>query len=391
MIKHILKLLWNQKSKYFTIFIEQVFVTIILMLCIVSIANSYAKYNDPGILNTDQNVLFGYMIPRESLADFNPDDLAQSMTAINMNLKKQPYMRSITKSMFLTPYLRPGGNYFIDSISIDEKKFECYFKFADSFAGEVFTPEIKDGRWLTDEKLDDGSFQTVITQQFMDAAGWSNAIGKKFSFYGRDYTIVGIIEGAKQQPFEPSPVSAILPIEIYGNSFFIEYVAKVTNNEKGTFFNDFYKEFRRYITKKEIEPIISDINVWKQKTMLPVLTSIILQSVPTFFLLIFSFIGTFGLFWLNSKKRVKEFALRIALGSTSQRLLGFIITESLIITSLAIFPALLISMFIYEFSFIHIVSVLFTFLIMITFSLISAWYPAWKISKTNPAEALQYE
>jgi ABC-type lipoprotein release transport system permease subunit len=69
-----------------------------------------------------------------------------------------------------------------------------------------------------------------------------------------------------------------------------------------------------------------------------------------------------------------------------------IISESLLITSFAMFPSLLLSFLIYDYASIADATAIFTTVcIMLLFSVISAWYPAWKVSKVNPAEALQYE
>ena len=49
--------------------------------------------------------------------------------------------------------------------------------------------------------------------------------------------------------------------------------------------------------------------------MFDVVSNVAMRAIPTAFLLLFAFIGTFGLFWLNSKKRKVEFAFAFGGGS----------------------------------------------------------------------------
>jgi ABC-type antimicrobial peptide transport system permease subunit len=68
-----------------------------------------------------------------------------------------------------------------------------------------------------------------------------------------------------------------------------------------------------------------------------------------------------------------------------------VIGESVLITGIAFIPALALSLFIYEYTIIHVIAVGITVLTLLLFSVISAWYPARIASKVNPSEALQYE
>ena len=113
--------------------------------------------------------------------------------------------------------------------------------------------------------------------------------------------------------------------------------------------------------------------------------------MPAFFLFIFAFIGTFGLFWLQSKKRLKEYALQLALGATRRDLMKMVLGESLLISVMASIPSVLLAFFIYDFTVENIAAVVTTILLMCLFSLFSAWYPAYRISRVNPAEVLHYE
>lgn len=113
--------------------------------------------------------------------------------------------------------------------------------------------------------------------------------------------------------------------------------------------------------------------------------------IPTSFLLIFTFIGTFGLFWLYSTKRRKEFALRLVVGSTVGGLHRFVILESFVLTVLALLLGLGLFVFVYPLQFVPMLALGSAVVIMIIFSMFSAWWPAYRVSRVNPVEAMREE
>ena len=62
MIGHILKMLWQERKKYAGVLMEQVLIFIILMVSMVALFGAIDKYREPGLLNTDDVVVFGYML-----------------------------------------------------------------------------------------------------------------------------------------------------------------------------------------------------------------------------------------------------------------------------------------------------------------------------------------
>jgi ABC-type antimicrobial peptide transport system permease subunit len=395
-MKQALKMVWNQRRSYYGIFTEQVLVAVILMLSVVSVSEAIKKYKTPGMLNVENTYMIGYMFG----AGVQPDvmkNTGQSMNVIIENLRKLPYVTAITKGYNLTPYMKNDEYYYYvsDSISIDDKRFRCVIKVSDEFAASILNPDMEEGVWIENHALPDGSIPAVITRQFADKAGWSSSIGKKInSRSSTTYTVVGVVSGLKQEPFMPSPVAIVTPyylLEKNSNAFLSENMAKIKAGMEKEFIATFNNEFKRLISDKNVEPLINDMqslkSIWMSSSILPVA----LQGIPTLFLFIFAFIGTFGLYWMSAQKRLKEFALRIALGSTKSRLIRVVTSESLLITCLAVLPALLLSFFIYEYTAVHVVAIGATIGVMLLFSAISAWYPAWKVSRVNPAEALQYE
>jgi ABC-type antimicrobial peptide transport system permease subunit len=395
MIKQILKILWKQRRSHLGIFIEQLLVTMVLMLATVSVAEMVKKYKTPGILNIDNTFFFGYMYS-ETIQPEEKEKIRQCMNIIIENLRKLPFVEAIGNSSNLVPYMKNDRFYYelSDSIYIDGKQFLTVIKISDEFGATVLKPEMEEGLWLENHDLSDGSASAVITRQFADKAKWTNAVGKKLTVKGRNYTVTGVVAGLKQEPFIPSPVAMVIPQYLssqYNRNLNYESVARIKAGMEQEFIDAFYNEFQRLISDERVEPLLHEMQSMKGTWMSASVLEITLQSIPTVFLFIFAFIGTFGLSWMLSRRRLKEFALRIALGSTKKQLMNIVIGESLLITCIAMIPALLLSFFIYEYTIVHIIGISTTICIMLLFSIISAWYPAWKVSRVNPAEALQYE
>jgi hypothetical protein len=394
MIACMLKMLWNRRRNYYGIFVEQLLVAIILMLSIVSLSEAVKKYTIPGMLHVKNTVFIGYMFNRANQPEENPE---QNMKTITENIKKLPFVESVSASFNFIPYLRNDWiyeYYLSDSVHIDDKHFKTIIKETDEFAADVFKIRMEEGVWFENRALPDGSAPTVITRQFADKAGWTSCTGKKLTLNARIYTITGVVEGLKQEPFIPSPVAIVVPqyLAIGHNAHGgYEYAARIKPGYQKDFFQAFEKEFKRVFSSKEVEPLMHDMQAMKDTWVSFSVLDIALQCIPTVFLFIFAFIGTFGLYWMVSRKRMKEFALHLAIGSIKRQLMFLVIGESLLVTFIAIIPALLLSYFIYEYTWVHVIGVSITVLVMLLFSFISAWYPAWAVSRVNPAEALQYE
>ena len=61
MRKFLLKMIWNRRNKVWEILVEQFFIVMVLMLCLGSLFSALKKYNDPGLLNTDNTFVFSCM------------------------------------------------------------------------------------------------------------------------------------------------------------------------------------------------------------------------------------------------------------------------------------------------------------------------------------------
>jgi hypothetical protein len=361
------------------------------MLSVVSVFEAVKKYNTPGMLDVENTYYVGQMF--ESDVPWKErENMFLTMDVIIENIKKLPYVKAVTRGVNLVPYLKDTKDYATmgDSIRIDDKQFMVTFKTSDEFGASVLNVEMEEGTWFESSVLPDGSLPVVITHQFADKAGWSKATGKKIPFGSKYLTVTGVAAGLKEESFVPSPVAMVAPaFASRGQNF--ENLVRIEPGKEREFIEAYNREFRRLISSQNVEPLINYMPSVKRMLVSQSVLSIALQGIPTLFLFVFAFIGTFGLCRMNAQKRMKEYALRIALGSTPKRLMTIVIGESLLITAIAVMPALLLSFFIYDYTPVHVIAVVFTVLVMLLFSLVSAWYPAWKVSRVNPAEALQYE
>lgn len=396
MIRHLITLLWNSRRKFIGIIVEQALVFIVLTICMVTLFDMIRQYREPGLLDTENVVLFGFMADQTMARDKEKcREINQAVDACIGNMRQWDNVESTSESLSLVPYLREPGFYHTDSVMISGNKFQAEVKFADIDAQQVFNIEMEEGEWLP--TLPNRARPAVITRKLADQVGSNyNLIGAQFSDKRNiTYTITGIVSGIKESVFAPSGPGVIIPKEKTAYNAFSRYreiCARVKPGQVEEFCNASYLEFQRLVPYfNEIEFIIRDMGIFKAKNMFPATSRLKLLFIPTLFLLIFAFIGTLGLLMLNVKKRAQEFGIHRAVGASSIQLLWWMVVQSLLLTLIASIPGIILSFFIFSVTATHLLAILTAVGAMLVFSLVSAYYPAWQITKINPAVVLHQE
>ena len=67
----------------------------------------------------------------------------------------------------------------------------------------------------------------------------------------------------------------------------------------------------------------------------------------------------------------------------------FVVSESLLLSVLALLPGMVLFCFVYPFDPVHLSALGCACLVMILFSVFSAWWPAYKVARVNPVEAMR--
>ena len=382
------KITWSQRNNLIGIFVEQLVVIFVLMVCTVSLSATLKKYFAPGRLDTDGQFFVSFM-PLQSVAQ---EKINKEMEFMLNELRAIPYVEGVSVNSNLTPHLRPSEYYANDSVAINGQKLQVHLKWADKAALDMFDIPLKEGSWFAENRqvLADGSVPVIVSQQFMDDIPHETGIARKLTFKNKEYTIIGIVEGVKEGSFSLPLPTVIFPFEEMPDNV-QECIVKVKSQYRKDFYAECLRIFNKLDIKNEAELVVADIRLYSEGNSLNDKLGIAVQTLPVFFLFTFAFIGTFALFWIRSQKKAKEYALMIALGRTPDQMRKSVILESLAVTLLAAVPALIIAFFIYEWTWLHVIAIGCTILIMILFAVFSAWYPAYKVSRINPAEVLHYE
>lgn len=121
-----------------------------------------------------------------------------------------------------------------------------------------------------------------------------------------------------------------------------------------------------------------------------------------FFFVFNVFIGLMGTFWFRTRHRRSEIALRMAMGSSRNKIRGQLLGEGLLLLVVAAIPALIIcvNMVVADVTFTEatdagwgrfLVTTFTVFCLMALMVIAGIWYPASKAMKVHPAEALHDE
>lgn len=398
MIRNIFKILWNDRSRYTGILIEQILVFIVLMVSLVSLFVAVKQYREPGLVSADSRVMFSCLLHQRGIgmSGEQREKVSKGMDAIVESLRSVSYVEAITESVMMVPYMRTDKDYHMigDTIREGDKRVWTLFKASDAEARKVFEPQLREGKWISDRMLEDGSAQAVVTCQLGEQLEWESAVGRKIRMKGINFTIVGVLEGWKHHVFSESCPVLIAPIsccEDYLDNIYQEYCVKIKPGYQYDFFGLLNKEFQRLGLDKSASLMFDEMAGMEKDSMSEMVSSIVMQMIPTIFLVFFAFIGTFGLCWLTAKKRRKEFALRLVMGSTRKKLIRYVVSESLLISVLAALPGILLACLVYDGNMVQVFAIGVTFVLMVLFSAFSAWYPAFQVSKMNPIDVLREE
>ncbi len=389
MIRQILILLWNRRRQMVWVYLEQMLVFIIMLFCFSTISDVLSRYFAPGKVVFNDVAVIGYQ-PMNNVPQ-NSDDrkaYSQQFKTLVQVIEQSPGVAYISHGT--VPFNSPFS--YTDSILFTQEKYHTSYDYCDENYFKMFGLRLLSGQWLSNREPEDGIPTAVVTQKLAERiGGGKDVLGKTVHICNRDFRIVGILEAFKRRDTREPDATIFLPA----------YLSDSGDNEvliqckKGMFSDvssEYLKLFHQHYSSDEVIPLCAELESLRGLFKFTDFLEAYMVTIPTAFLIIFAFLGSFGLIWMQSKKRFDEFGLRLALGSTPVQLKRYVILDSLMLTTFAMIPGLIVFANLYAFApkgWEWITAVGVAILLMWVFSAFSAWYPARQAAKVQPVEALR--
>ncbi|WP_299052904.1 ABC transporter permease [uncultured Polaribacter sp.] len=271
---------------------------------------------------------------------------------------------------------------------------------------------IDEGRYLNERDLREKSKVIVIGRLIKkDLFGEKPALGKRVNVNGSSFLIIGIFsddggDNEERKAYIPVTTSQMM----YGNNDYISqinlgYNPKLSTNEAIAFGNKMERDLRK---KLNIHP--DDQSALSIRNMAEANQFVSTVSLALLFIIIFIGSGTLiaGIIGISNimifviKERTKEFGIRKALGAKPSSIVGMVVQESVLITTIAGYIGLSLGTYILSFIgnsleekyFIKDPSVssgvvIGATIVLIISGLIAGYVPAKKAANIKPIEALR--
>lgn len=423
MIRHIFKIIWNERRSNLWIILEFVLVFCVLWFCCDYISLVHRTYKgDPGFDITDT-----YVIKMEEKLDYEGegkiDDYGLALTLLD-RVKRHPDVEYVALGMFAGPYT--GGvsisSYYLNpDVMGDSLYYPVRVREVTSDFFNVFKIPVTSGRVF--DWQDVGEKNSVLISAVKE--------GDFGSYHWLPLMPVGQVRTLSAKPDDPRArldvigttgefmdalnihnVSTVfMPLSSRrANLLYNQIVVRVKPGTDKRFPERFNEDmFEQLLLGPYYLASIKPTEDYKDKLSRDVGITGNMNGVyaVTFFLVTNIFLGILGTFWVRTQSRRKEIALRISIGSSKQGVRKMIIMETLIILLISSVIGEIICLSIGGSSFMSalglpsvdraewrigwdqdVINFALTTLFLAIVSIVAACYPAKSAADTQPAQAL---
>lgn len=416
MIKHLLKIIWNERSHNIGIWVELFLVSLFLWYITDYLYVTISEYNRPMGFDIENT----YKIQLGMLSDKNNDflkdesindDVARLKTILE-RIKYNSMIEAASISINSSPYM---GGYSAQHLYRDTLQSDIALRrmvTPDFF--KVFRYKSKSGS--TDELVKALERDELVISEDVEKSFFKNgesAVGKEISLEKSDsaqlYRVGAVSTIIRYDNFTDLDTYFAKQIEEgYFHYFARDYVdvLEICVRVKAKDDYDFSNRFRKQMAEQlrlgnYYLNTIQSIPESKQALHLDDMNDLRVRFFIIFFLLINIFLGITGTFWFRTQYRRNEIGVRIAMGETRKGLLKMFYTEGLLLLTFAIIPSMLVFAFIknaeilqYYWTFTigrYFIGFGITYFLLALMILLGIWFPARKAIKISPADALRDE
>ena len=419
MIQHLLKLIWKQRRQNAWI-VAELFLVFILVWYIMdyfttiryadSIENAYNIENTYQIRLTTVPVNSPNYIRYEN-AEKQPVD--QYLSIIE-RIRQYPQVEDVCLTLDSSPY---NPSYMDNRMGRDSSEM-VQFQYLPGTPSyfDVFKVRSLDGKEPSSLKNALTEKDIVISRKLAETL-FPDGQAKGHSIYMNDdnsFRIGGVCGALKRDDYSRKERAAYFLLSTSGfsdwderqlaGSLGISLRAKPGLRPK-EFISNFQRDMREQINIGNfvLSRVDSYADLRDRLYLTNGVTDAIRYRIAFMVFLVFNiFLGIIGTFWFRNEYRKPEIGLRLAIGSTRRQILQMMIGEGWLLLSLVAIPAAIICINIAKLEFVgtNIMPVTFfriftglisTYLLMVLFITLGAWYPAYLSSRIAPADTLRSE
>ena len=423
MIRHIFKIIWNERKSNGWLVLEYILVFCILWFCCDYLYFITKRLVEP--LGYDIKYVYqlnmGMRFDKEFLANFDeeaqPSPHDMTMQLID-RLKRYPGVENVSVSSCALPFERGSSETSGPVMPGDSVHARAWMGYVSREFFEVFKTDILKGdisNWP------DPAFpnQAFITSVPHEKFGNYNVFDLHVIFASpkpeddSGYQVTGVAGKMKRFAYNAYIPAVLQPIK-YGHLDWGEVALRVSPGADRGFAERFAKDMKdqlnlgRYFFSS-IVPLSKYRYEYRGVGNDPIKDCKNVYIVSGF-LLVNIFLGIIGTFWFRTQARRSEVGLRIAMGASKRKVKGMLITESMLLLSISALAGVIICLNIgqtdltdmlgipvpyresYEMTpWNNVINFGITFLFLAIVSIAGVWYPARRASGVQPAEALHDE
>lgn len=410
MNKHLLRQIFNQWRSNIWLVVELLIVSVVLWYIIDSLYVTYKKVNLP----FPQNIEHCYLIETDVIDStspyFKPGADYDNIKNISSLLDHIKHRKEVEAACMVYNGMYPFSGFstynglgflnendslvFTSSIysQLCTSQYPLVFRLhgANGETPEELAAMLKEGKIIVSTTaLDDSN---VKAEQF---------VNKRLNHNGEWLTLGALMPEVRQNSYSRPEKWMLRNTSIMPGGGSIMVFRARADMDKDIISN-LLADVNKYISGNRIISSVKSFKDIKRNAELDYTNESRNFIVVALFLMVNIFLGLLGTFWFRTQQRTSEIAVRRAVGSTDRQILGRIISEGLILLTVATVPAIVIDLTIAHFqltkNFFEFIGwertgfcILATYVVMSLMIVLGAMAPALRAMHINPAIALKDE
>jgi len=419
MLKHITQIIWNERKHNIGVWIELFLVSLFLWYIVDYVTFFVKKYYEPLGFDTEHTYIMDLGELNSKSAAFIQEDTtvskAEQLYTILDRIKFNPMIEAASFSYFSSPHIGSNmwTNLYRDSLTTNGSvlrrmvtpDFFRVFRYKSTNGNtDELVKAFEKGEFIISSGIEKELFanETAVGKEIkLDSSGSTDhfykvgAVSTKIRY--DNFNDMGTAD------YFAMPLDANW-LEYFGRAHinYLEICVRVKAEEN----NSFVDRFREQMSEQfrvgnfylnTIKYIPDNKEEFQKRSKNDLMT----RGFVAFFLLINIFLGITGTFWFRTQYRSSEIGVRIALGETRKGVLKMFYTEGILLLTFAMIPSIFIYAFIKNadllvnsFNFTierYLIGFGTTYFLLALMILLGIWFPARKVVKISPAEALRDE